>query len=154
MGKLTGRIAAAAVLALLASGCGELKRDNPVDPEVSGGLTLRDQLVGSWSRDEVEKNEVWVFKGDGRAELRDYASPAGGTVDRNATFPQTRVRVYEGTYTLVGNLITVYFTRAQSNDPDDKLQVPAASKAAEVAIRRNTLTLTESDGKRFYTRLE
>ncbi|SVE61852.1 uncharacterized protein METZ01_LOCUS514706, partial [marine metagenome] len=47
---------------LLASGlglaaCGNLDRDNPMDPTVSSGLQLRDQLIGSWSRGDGEKNE-------------------------------------------------------------------------------------------------
>ena len=138
---------------LAAAACGDLARDNPVDPAVNGGLTLRDQLLGSWSRDDAEKNEVYTFKVDGRVELRDYTSPSGGAVDRNATFPTTRVRVFQGTFRLVGNLLTVFFTQAQSNDPADPVQVPAFEKVLEIGIRRNTLTFTESDGKRFYNKM-
>lgn len=152
MATMTRALGVLAALALLA--CGGLERDNPVDPKVSGGLTLRDQLIGSWSRDDSEKNEIYTFKSDWKVELRDFASPTGGTVDRNATFPETRVRVFEGTYTLVGNLLTVFFTRAQSNDPADAVQVPTTERLAEISIARNTLTLTESDGKRFYIRMQ
>ncbi|HJP32541.1 MAG TPA: hypothetical protein QGF95_18510 [Candidatus Latescibacteria bacterium] len=143
----------AMTLALTAGACGELDRNNLVDPVVSGGLTLRDQLLGSWSRADDEKNEIYTFTADGRIELRDFTSPAGGTIDRNATFPTTRVRVLAGTYTLVGNLLTIFFTQAQSNDPDDTVQVPSAQKVVEISIRRATLTFKESDGTRFYTSL-
>ncbi|MFH1571781.1 MAG: hypothetical protein ABIL09_27575, partial [Gemmatimonadota bacterium] len=90
-------------LACLVAACSDLARDNPVDPRVNGGLTLRQQLVGTWSRDEAQANELFTFKSDGRVELKSYSSPSGGAVDRNATFPQTRVRIYEGTFTLVGD---------------------------------------------------
>jgi hypothetical protein len=86
--------------------------------------------------------------------LRDFTSPSGGTVDRNATFPATRVRIFTGTYTLVGNLLTMFFTQAQSNDPDDVVRVPSTQKVVEISIRRDTLTFHESDGNRFYTSLQ
>ncbi|MEE2659464.1 MAG: hypothetical protein VX733_13235 [Candidatus Latescibacterota bacterium] len=145
---------------LLASGlglaaCGNLDRDNPMDPTVSSGLQLRDQLIGSWSRGDGEKNEIYSFKIDGSVELRDFTSPSGDTVDRNATFPTTRVRVFDGTYNLVGNLLTVFFTRAQSNDPNDDLQAPISRTVVEISVNRNTLIFTDTDGsnKRFYTPL-
>ncbi len=141
-------------LILGANACGDLTRDNPVDPVVNGGQTLRDQLLGAWSRIDDEKNEIYSFTTDGRIELRDFSSPTGGTVDRNATYPQTRVRVFAGTYTLVGNLLTIFFTQAQSNDPDDATKVPSAQKIVEIGIRRATLTFVESDGTRFYTSLQ
>tara|TARA_B100000809_G_scaffold109880_1_gene108402 strand:+ start:81 stop:272 length:192 start_codon:yes stop_codon:yes gene_type:complete len=63
------------------------------------------------------------------------------------------VRILAGTYTLVGNLLTIFFTQAQSNDPADVVQVPSTQKVVEVSIRRGTLTVVESDGTRFYTAL-
>ena len=144
---------AIALMALtLATACGDLSRDNPVDP-VAGGQTLGDQLLGAWSRTEDEKNEIYTFTADRHVELRDFTSLTGGTVDRNATFPTTRVRIFAGTYTLVGNLLAMFFTQAQSNDPDDVVRAPSTQKIMEISIRRDTLTFTESDGKRFYTRL-
>ena len=142
-----------AAVTVTAVACGDLSRDNPVDPKVSGGLSLRDQLLGSWSRDDAEKNEIYTFKVDGSIELRDFTNPSGGTVDRNATYPDTRVRIFEGTFQLVGDLLSITFTRAQSNEPGETLQVPVATKKAEIGISRNTLTLDETDGRRFYTRL-
>jgi hypothetical protein len=138
-----------AVGLLWMSGCGDLKRENPL----AGGLTLREQLVGSWSRDEAAANEIFIFKVDGSVERRSYSSPAGGAVDRNQSFPTTRVRIFAGTYTLVGNLMTLFYTRAQSNDPADNLQLPSGDTVIEIAIQRSTLTLTLTDGKLFYARL-
>jgi hypothetical protein len=34
------------------------------------------------------------------------------------------------------------------------VRVPSTQKVVEISIRRDTLTFTESDGKRFYTRLQ
>ena len=141
---------AIALMALtLATACGDLSRDNPVD-----GQNLGDQLLGVWSGNDAGKNEIYTFTADGRVEMRDFTSLTGGTVDRNATFPTTRVRIFAGTYTLVGNLLSIRFTQAQSNDPDEDLRVPSRQKVVEISIRRDTLTFTESDGKRFYTRLQ
>jgi len=141
---------AIALMALtLATACGDLSRDNPVD----GGQTLGDQLLGVWRSTDDEKHESYTFRADSRVELYDFTSLTGGTVDRNATFPTTRVRIFTGTYTLVGNLLTIFFTQAQSNDPDDLVRTPSTQKVVEISIRRDTLTFTESDGKRFYTRL-
>ncbi|MFP6646022.1 MAG: hypothetical protein VCF24_21065 [Candidatus Latescibacterota bacterium] len=142
------------IIVIVAAGCGDLSRDNLTDPAVSGGQNLGDQLLGAWSGNDAGKNEIYTFRADGRVELRDFTSLTGGTVDRNATFPTTRVRIFAGTYTLVGNLLTMFFTQAQSNDPDDVVRVPSTQKVVEISIRRDTLTFTESDGKRFYTRLQ
>jgi hypothetical protein len=142
------------IIVMVAAGCGDLSRDNLTDPAVSGGQNLGDQLLGAWSGNDAGKNEIYTFRADGRVELRDFTSLTGGTVDRNATFPTTRVRIFAGTYTLVGNLLTMFFTQAQSNDPDDVVRVPSTQKVVEISIRRDTLTFTESDGKRFYTRLQ
>ncbi len=145
---------AIALMALtLATACGDLSRDNPVDPVVNGGQNLGDQLLGAWSGNDAGKNEIYTFTADGRVELRDFTSLTGGTVDRNATFPTTRVRIFAGIYTLVGNLLSIRFTLAQSN-ADEDLSVPSRQKVVEISIRRDTLTFTESDGKRFYTRLQ
>ena len=150
--KRLQRLASALLmLSLLVTACGDLTRDNPVDSVFNGGQALLDQLVGAWSRTDAEKNEIYTFAKDGKVELRDYTSPAGDIIDRNATFPTTRVRVLAGTYTLVGNLLTIFFTQAQSNDPGDVIQVPSAQKVVEISIRRATLTFVESDGTRFYT---
>lgn len=138
----------------LVSACGDLARDNPVDPAVNGGLTLGEQLLGAWSRADDEANEIYTFSADGRVELRRFSSPTGGQIDRNAPWPETRQRLFAGTYKLVGSLLEIFFTQAQSNDPDDVVQIPSTRKVVPVGIRRGTLTLEESDGTRFYTQLQ
>ncbi|MFH1567854.1 MAG: hypothetical protein ABIL09_07615, partial [Gemmatimonadota bacterium] len=94
----------------------------------------------------------FTFKSDGRVELKSYSSPSGGAVDRNATFPQTRVRIYEGTFTLVGDQLEIFYTKASSNDPADPVTPPAAKRTVEITIRRNTLTLNEVGGRLYYNR--
>lgn len=148
----TRLILALAFAAAAGFACGELERDNPMDPSVSGGLTLRGQLIGTWSREEAQANELYTFKVDGRAELKSYSSPSGGEVDRNAAFPATRVRVYEGTFRLVANQLDIFFTKASSNDPSDSVSPPADRRNLLITISRNTLTFDEAGGKVFYTR--
>ena len=139
-------------LLLVGSGCGEVKRGNPFDPIVNGGLSLKERLAGSWSRNDGEKNEIYTFRQDGSVELRNYSAPGGGEVDRDASFPTTRVRVFEGTYSLVGNILTVIFTRADSTDPDETVTVPPTGQRSEILIKGRTLTLTAGGVQRFYLR--
>lgn len=141
------------LLSLALAACGEFDRDNPVDPVVSGGVDLRGLLVGTWSRADAEKNEVYFFTGDGRVELRDYTSTESGAIDRNASFPPTRVRSFSGSYSLVGNLLRITFTLAQSTDPGEFLSVPSSDKIVEISIAGTRLVLKERDGDRQYTRL-
>ncbi|MFC1525771.1 hypothetical protein ACFL6X_03050 [Candidatus Latescibacterota bacterium] len=143
---------AVAWAALWAGGCGEYTRDNPVDPRANGGMTLRDQLTDSWSRVEEGANELYTFKSDGRVERREFSSPTGGEVDRNAAFPLTRVRIYEGTFSLVGDQLEIYYTKASSNDTDDSVSVPPVPTTARITIRHQTLTMAGSGGTTFYTR--
>ena len=144
-----------AAISLALTGCGNLERTNPVDPEVTGGGTLREQLVGSWSRDDGEQNEIYVFRADNGVQLRQFFSgPDGGEVDRNARFPQTLVHLFSGTYILVVDVLTISFTAAQSNDSNDPIEPPFTNKVVEISIRGRTLTLNEPGGKRLYTRLD
>ena len=143
-----------AVISLALIGCGDLNRSNPLDPQVIGGGTLQGSLIGIWSRDDGEKNEIYVFRADGRVELKDYIALDGGVVDRNAPFPQTRERNFAGTYSLVVDVLTIGFTTAVSNDPDDIISPPTRDKVVSIGIRGRTLTLNEPDGKRLYTRLD
>ena len=141
-----------AVAAFVAVGCGDLKRDNPADPQVSGGVHLSDQLIGSWSLDEGDENLVYFFKTNGGVELRSYSAPDGGLVDRNAPFPQTRVITFTGTYRLEGRTLTSSFTNAQSNDPDEIPLLPQDEEVVRISIARNTLTMESADRKRSYLR--
>ena len=153
MCKITSYIALFACGVLLAAtGCGDLERDNSLDPRVTGGGTLEALLIGSWSRDDGEKNELYVFRADGRFRLHDYISPSGGAVDRKATFPQTRERIFEGDYKLVIDQLTISFTDASSNDPSDPIMAPSRNKVVRIRISGSTLTLKETDGPRLYAR--
>jgi hypothetical protein len=146
------RLALALALAAVAGmACGELERDNPLDPD-NGGSALGEELIGSWSREEVLANELYTFRRDGRVELNSFSTPGGAEVDRNAPFPSTRVRTYAGTYRLVGSQLEITFSEAISNDPGENLSVPATRKLVTITISRNTLTFDEPGGKVFYTR--
>ncbi|MBT6148590.1 MAG: hypothetical protein HOH74_24360, partial [Gemmatimonadetes bacterium] len=90
---------------------------------------------------------------DGSVDLVSYSSPDGGVVDRDQSFPTTRIRVFVGTYSLIGNQLTLFYTRAQSNDTEEVLQLPTGDTQVQVAIQRSTLTMTLTDGKVFYARL-
>jgi hypothetical protein len=136
------------------AGCGEPERDNPLDPWVSRTIDLQEEIIGSWGRDDAEKNEVYTFKVGGRVELRDFSSPSGGAVDRNAPFPQTLVVTLAGTYELTGSVLRLSFTQAQSNDPSGRVpSLPGGDRQVVVGIRRDVLTVQEADGVRQYTRL-
>ena len=141
----------AALAAVAGTACGEFVRDNPMDP-TNGGSALAEQLIGSWSRVEVLANELYTFRRDARVELKSYSSPGDGEVDRNAVFPDTHVRIYTGTYRLVGSQLEITFSEAISNDPSEIVSVPATKKLVTVTISRNTLTLDEPGGKVYYTR--
>lgn len=138
-------------MAALCAGCGDLVRDNPLDP-AAGVTALRDELVGSWSHESADRNEIYVFMADPAVELWEFSSPSGGSVDRSAPWPETRVRIYTGTYQLTGNILGLSFTQAQSNDPDDAVSVPATRISVEITISRDTLTFDKTGGKVYYTR--
>jgi len=140
------------VAALVTVGCGDLERNNPADPRVSGGIHLAEQLIGSWSLDEGDENVVYFFKTNGGVELRSYFAPEGGVVDRNAAFPQTRVITFTGTYRLEGRTLTLSFTSAQSNDPNEIPLLPRDDEVVRTSIGRDALTLEGDGRKRFYRR--
>ncbi len=140
------------VLGLYLAACGNFERDNPYDPKGGGITDFTALLVGTWSRVDAEKNQVYTFKEDGRVELRDYTSAGGGAIDRNASYPQTLVLSFTGTYILVGDLLRINFTAVQTNNPAG--QAPSLrDKQVNIRIRGNALTLAELDGDRLYTRI-
>ena len=132
--------------------CGDVGRSNPYDPSGENVIDLRAQLVGTWSREAVEQNQIYIFKEDGRAELRDYSAPDGGTVDRNGTFPQTLVYSFSGTYMLVGDLLRVTFTDVQINDPGGSTPL-LRDKVVNIRIANDELIMEETDGNRAYVRI-
>ena len=77
---------------LALSGRGTFDRDNLLDP-ASGEFVgdLETALIGTWSMVSGAENQVYVFKSNGSVDLVDYSSPSGGTVDRNASYPATRI---------------------------------------------------------------
>lgn len=147
-----------AIALLILAGCGSFERSNPCDsanPASGEECNPTELLIGTWSREDAEKNEVYTFKRDGSVELSDYSSPDGGAVDRNASFPQTLVIRYIGTYSLVGgNLLRISFAEVQINDPEEvPPSLPPTDKVVEVVIERDALILKERDGDRVYTRI-
>jgi len=142
------------VLGTTLIGCGEVKRDNPFDPGSGQEIDLGQLLIGTWSRDDAEANEIYVFKGDGRVELRSYSAPGGGEVDRQASYPQTLEARFSGTYTLAGNLLRISFSNVTINDPDGvPPALPLTDRVVEISVQDNTLILHERDGNRAYTRV-
>jgi hypothetical protein len=128
------------------------ERSNAYDPKGGGITDFNALLVGTWSRADAESNQVYTFKEDGRVELRDYTSPDGGTIDRNASYPQTLVLSFTGTYILVGDILRINFTAVQTNNPAG--QTPSVrDKQVNIRISGNTLTMEERDGDRLYTRI-
>ena len=140
-----------ALLPLLLA-CGDVGRSNPHDPRSENGIDLVTELVGTWSREAVEQNQIYIFKEDSRAELRDYSAPDGGSVDRNGAFPQTLVYSFSGTYMLVGDLLRVTFTDVQVNDPGGTPPL-LRDKVVNIRIANDELIMEEIDGDRTYVRL-
>jgi hypothetical protein len=151
MSGLIGKMAMT-VLVIVASGCGDFERGNH-DPASGHELKIGELLIGSWSREDAEKNEVYTFKPNGSIELRDYTSD-GEEVDRNASFPQTLVISYSGTYTVVGNLLRISYTRVQVNNPaGNPPPLPPTGKVISIVVSNDQLTLEERDGDRVYERM-
>ncbi len=134
----------AILVLLMGIGCGGLERDNPVDPFVTGGTSLSEQLIGTWTRQSGAQAQDFVFS-TGQGVVRvDYTDISGGAVDRLGSWPITRVHTFQGIYELVGAQLTMTFNDANSNDPGESLTPPAASQIVSITIRRNTLTTEEA----------
>ena len=129
------------LLSLLLLFCGDLARNNLLDLAVPGFVPLKDLLVGTWSLDNGPENKVYFFEGD-------------GCVDRNASYPQTLVIGFTGTYTLTGNVLRLSFTDSFWNNTDGQPpRPPTDSKLVEVQIQGRILSLKDIDGERPYTRI-
>ena len=145
----------ALILAGLAlAGCGDLERDNSMDPQSPDFIgDLGEALRGEWSLETSAKNQVYTFKSDNSVLLYNYSSPSGGPVDRNASYPDMLLIRYSGTYRVDGNLLRITFTAALSNEPGAAPpSLPPSGLRAEISIRGNTLTMKDSSGERAYTR--
>ena len=132
--------------------CGNVKRTNCYDPNGVCITDLPSLLVGTWSRDDAEKNQIYTFKADGRAELRDFSAPEGGAIDRNGAYPQTLVFSFSGTYAIVGDLLRITFSGVQRNDPGGETPI-LRDKVVNIAITGDELTVKEPDGDRVYARI-
>ena len=134
----------ATLVLLVGIGCGGVERDNPVDPFVTGGASLSEQLIGTWTRQSGAQAQDFFF-GTGQGVVRDdYTDVSGGVVNRLGSWPTTRVHTFQGIYELVGTQLTMTFNDANSNDPGESLTPPAASQIVNITIRRNTLTTEEA----------
>ena len=132
--------------------CGSVDRKNPNDPYNTNIAGLANSLVGTWSRDDTDGNQVYTFKADGSVVLRDYSGAAGEQIDRNAVFPVTLVYSFSGVYQLDGNLLHMDFAAVYSNDPDAQLPT-LRSKTVNLRIVDNTLTLIDQiDGEMIFRR--
>ena len=132
--------------------CGNFERTGYHDPLGGGVIEYRSLVVGTWSRDDAEKNQYYVFKKNGRAELRDFTAPDGGVVDRNGAFPQTLVFSFSGTYTISGDVLRITFASVQTNDPGG--ETPSLrDKVIRIYIQGDELTMKELDGDRVFTRI-
>ena len=145
------RAATVLLLAVWSVGCGELGRDNPFDP-AGGVAALREQLVGRWSHESPDRNEIYIFKANAGVELWDFSSPDDDPVDRAAAWPDVRVRIFRGTFRVTGKLLEVSFVEAQSNDPTDDVSVPPTTITVEITIKKDTLTFDKAGGRVYYTR--
>ncbi len=138
---------------VLLAGCGELKRDNPLDPRSSHFVDLPQLLIGSWARNDQERNEVFFFKEDGAMQLLDftcYQRGPGDVVDRQTNPP---CHTLFGNYFLDGDQLTLSFTEVHTLPGQDPIQLPRTDQVSHISIRRETLTTVEEDGTRSYTRL-
>lgn len=159
MSGASERIAGALLCALLL-GCGVPERDSPLDPASGQEVDPAELLIGTWSRVDAEKNEVYTFKPNGACELWDYSpGPESSAmdlseVDRNAPFPQTLYIQFSGTYLLRGNLLSLSFTGVATNDPDSALpSLPPQDKVVSIVVGVDQLIIEERDGDRLYTRI-
>jgi hypothetical protein len=143
----------ALLLMALLTGCGRLDRDNPLDPHSPRFVDLDQLLIGSWGRNDQERNEVYFFKDDGAVQLLDFTCHQTGPsdpVDRTATPP---CHTLFGNYFLDGDQLRLSFTEVHTLPGQDPVSLPRTDKLAQISIRRETLTMVEENGTRSYTRL-
>jgi hypothetical protein len=142
----------ATIISLQLIACGSVNRKNPNDPYNSNIAGLANSLIGTWSRDDADGNQVYTFKTDGSVLLRDYTGNDGSIVDRNAIFPTTLVYSFSGTYQLDGSLLHINFATVYSNNPD--AQIPTLrSKTVNVRIADDKLTVIDQiDGEKIFRR--
>ena len=137
------------LVGMLLAGCGDLKRDNPLDPNADNHIgDLQDAIIGIWSLENEQENRVYQFALNGNVSLTDYSNPGGGEVDRNGIYPQTLVIRFTGTYILVGTLLNISFTDSFTNTTDvESPTVPSEPLIFEIVPRgSNTLEFKDKAG--------
>ena len=137
------------LMGMLFAGCGDLERDNPLDPNADNHIgPLKDAIIGIWSVDNEQENQVYQFSLNGSVNLTDYSNPEGGEVDRNGTYPQTLVIRFSGTYTLGGTLLNVSFTESFTNTTEvESPPVPSEPRIFEIIPRGgNSLEFKDTTG--------
>ena len=137
------------LVGMLLAGCGDLKRDNPLDPNADNHIgDLQDAIIGIWSLENEQENRVYQFALNGNVSLTDYSNPGGGEVDRNGIYPQTLVIRFTGTYILVGTLLNISFTDSFTNTTDvESPTVPSEPLIFEIVPRgSNTLEFKDRAG--------
>lgn len=140
------------LLMALLTGCGGLERDNPLDENSPRYVELSQLLIGSWGRNDQERNEVYFFKDDGAVQLLDftcYQRGPGDPVDRTTAPP---CHTLFGNYSLDGNQLRLSFTEVHTLPGQEPIPLPRTDKVAQISIRRETLIMVEEDGTRSYTR--
>jgi hypothetical protein len=151
------------LLCVYGIGCGDLERGNPYDPANAGSVDPATLLIGSWSRADVEKNEVYTFKQNRSVLLYDYSPGPGADstvsslaqVDRNAPYPQTVVVIYSGTYTFAGNRLSMSFADVISTDAGGATpSLPGSPRVVALIVRQDELVMAELDGDRVYARFD
>ncbi len=139
---------------LLLAGCGDLDRNNPLDPRSPRFVDLPQLLIGSWERNDQERNEVYFFKDEGSVQVLDFTchqSGPGDPVDRATTPP---CHTLFGDYSLDGDQLRLRFTEVYTLPGEDPVSLPRADRLAQISIRRETLIMVEEDGTRSYTRVQ
>ena len=137
------------LMGMLFAGCGDLERDNPLDPNAQNHIgPLKDAIIGIWSLENEQENRVYQFSLNGSVSLTDYSNPEGGEVDRNGTYPQTLVIRFSGTYILGGTLLNISFTESFTNTTEvESPPVPADPFIFEIIPRgSNTLEFKDRVG--------
>ena len=137
------------LMGMLFAGCGDLERDNPMDPNAPNHIgPLKDAIIGLWSLENEQENRVYQFSLNGSVSLTDYSNPGGGEVDRNGIYPQTLVIRFSGTYTLVGTLLNISFTESFTNTTEvESPPVPSEPLIFEIIPRdSNTLEFKDTAG--------
>ena len=102
-------------------------------------------MIGSWGRNDQERNEVFNFKVDGGFELLDYTcynSPPGDKVAYDALVP---CYTFSGTYTLSGDQLSLSYQSVSAKQDQESVSLPRTDQVARISIKNKTLSLMRTD---------